>query len=261
MSAQDLGWAESLLKQLGLLEVKTPQKRYDRARAPVYTGEDVTAYAARDESFLQLQGEFSRRLGRVLSSEELKILLSIRDYLKLSPDVVYMALSYCLQRNERYNQIHGTDRTVTMRAVEKECYAWANKGIVNFQLASDYMARNLELLRPEAQIKRFMQPDRPLADSQKEYIRAWLSWGFGPDAVKLAYEKTVLKQPERFWPYMNKILLNWHEKGLHTPAQIQAGDKPAASGQGQESGYTPGAEELGAIANLARLRDEMKEGS
>ena len=258
LSLQELGWAESLLKQLGLLETQAPKKRFDRSQAPVYTGEDVAAYAARDESFLQLQGEFSRRLGRVLSGEELKILLAIRDYLKLPADVVYMALSYCLQRNERYNRLHGSDRTVTMRSVERECYAWANKGIVNFQLASDYMARNLELLRPEAQIKKLMQPDRPLTDAQREYIRSWLGWGFGPEAVKVAYEKTVLKNPARFWPYMNRILLSWHEKGLHTLEEIQSGDKPASA---QNAGYAPGESELGAIANLARLRDEMKEGN
>ena len=263
MSVQDVGWAESLLKQLGLLDVTAPATRFEKSRAPVYTGEDLTAYAARDNNFKQLQGEFSRQLGRVLSSEELKTLLSIRDYLKLPPEVVYMALNYCLQRNERYNQLNGTDRTVTMRTIEKECYAWANQGITTFALASEYMGRSIEQLRPESQIKKLIQPDRPLTDTQKKYIQTWLGWGFPLESVKLAIERTSLKQPARFWPYLNRILQSWHEKGLHTPEEIQAGDKPAAqNGRNTpaDNGFTPGASELGAIANLARLRDQMKEG-
>ena len=83
MQAQTLGWAETLLKQLGLMELSAERARYDKASAPAYTGEAVAAFAAQDGSFSLLQGEISRRLGRPLTSEELKTLLAIRDYLQL----------------------------------------------------------------------------------------------------------------------------------------------------------------------------------
>jgi len=38
----------------------------------------------------------------------------------------------------------------------------------------------------------------------------------------------VLKCHELKWPYCNGILKRWHEAGLHTPEEIQAGDRPAA---------------------------------
>lgn len=252
-----LSWAESLLKQLGLLDIPQNGPRYDQTNAPVYSAEAVSAAAAQDAGFSLLQGEISRRLGRVLTSEELKTLLSIRDYLKLPPEVVSMALTYCLQRNEYLNQSRGTNRTVSMRTLEKECYAWANRGIVTLERAAEYINRNLQLLTPEGQVKKLLQLDRPLVDSERQYIRAWLEMGFEPAAIALAYEKTVLATGKLTWRYLNKILLNWHEKNLHTPSQIQGEEKPqapAASG-----GYTLGQSELTAIRNLQKLRDSLKE--
>ena len=44
-------------------------------------------------------------------------------------------------------------------------------------------------------------------------------------AAALAYEKTVLKCHEFKWSYCNGILRRWHEAGLHTVDEIEAGDK------------------------------------
>ena len=221
----------------------------------MYTGEAVAAYAARDPSFAGLQGEISRRLGRVLTSEELKTLLAIRDYLKLPPEVVSMVLTYCLQRTEYYNRSHGTNRNVTIRALEKECYTWANQGITTLPLASEYISKKLSDLEPESRVKRTLGLDRPLADTEKDYIHAWLQWGFQPEAIKAAYEKTVLSTGKLAWRYMNKILLNWHEKGLHTLREIQGEEKaPAAS----PAHNTLSDSELSDMEALARRYGEKK---
>ena len=260
LSSQSLGWAESLLKQLGLMDIPAGPTRYQKELAPTYTSEAVTAFTAQDSSFALLQGEISRRLGRPLATEELKTLLAIRDYLKMPPEVVSMVLTYCLQRNEYYNQSHGGNRTVTMRVLEKECYAWANQGIVTLERASDYISRNLQMLSPEGQVKKYLQLDRPLLEAEKQYITEWLRWGFQPDAIGLAYEKTVLATGKLAWRYMNKILLNWHEKNLHTREQIQSGEtKPQSTPK--DGGYTLSESDLRAIANLQKAHQQMKEGN
>ena len=257
MPTSTLSWAESLLKQLGLLDIPQSRAQFDPDSAPTYPAETVAAAIAQDKSFSLLQGEISRRLGRVLTTEELKTLLAIRDYLKLPPEVVSMALTYCLQRNDYANQSRGTDRTVSMRTLEKECYTWANRGITTLEKAAEYMNRNLQLLSPEGQVKKILQLDHAPVDSERQYIRSWLEMGFEPDAIALAYEKTVLGTGKLAWRYMNKILTNWHEKNLHTPAQIRGEEKPQAA---PASDYTPGSSELDAIKNLKKLRDSLKEG-
>ena len=41
----------------------------------------------------------------------------------------------------------------------------------------------------------------------------------------MAYERTCLNTGNRNWAYMNKILLRWHEAGLHTGEQVRSGDR------------------------------------
>lgn len=257
MPQQNLQWAESLLKRLGLLETAVTAPRFQKDLAPVYTGEQVTAFSARDPSFSLLQGEVSRRMGRVLTTEELKTLLSLRDYLKMPPEVVSMALTHCLQKIEYYNRAHGAARTMSMRTLEKECYDWANRGILTLEQAAQYISHDLLSLEPESQVKKRLGLDRPLADSEREYIQSWLNMGFDVDTIKLAYDKTVLATGKLAWRYMNKILLNWHEKNLHTVQQVNTEHKKQPLPE--PAGFTPGAGEMAAVSNLQKFRDSLKE--
>lgn len=257
LSAQALGWAESLLKRLGLMDSAVPQVRYEKAQAPAYSGEEVTAFAARDPSFALLQGEVSRRLGRVLTTEELKTLLSLRDYLHMSPEIISLALTHCLQKVEYYNRTYGKNRTVSMRMLEKECYAWANRGIETLQQASAYTTKDLLRLAPESRVRKMLGLDRPLVDSEKQYIQSWLDLGFPLETIKLAYEKTVLATGKLAWRYMDKILVSWHEKGLHTAKEVSGETKTAPAPADQ--GFTPGKKEVEAIGRLKKIRNRKEE--
>ena len=252
-----LSWAESLLKRLGLMDSVTPKQRFDRTLAPAYSGEEITAYAARDPSFALLQGEVSRRLGRVLTTEELKSLLALRDYLKMSPEIISMALTHCLQKAEYYNRTYGKNRTVSMRTLERECYSWANKGIETLEQAAAYTSRDLERLAPESRVKKLLGLDRALVDSEKQYIHSWLEMGFDLDAIKLAYEKTVLSTGKLAWRYMDKILLSWHEKNLHSGRQVSGEAEKAPAPQA--GSFTPGSQERAAIHKLKKYREGLKE--
>lgn len=258
LPAENLRWAESLLKRLDLMDISQTTVRYDPEKAPVYTSEMLTGFTAKDPSFGLLQGEVSRRLGRVLSSEELKTLLSFRDYLKMPPEVISMALTYCLQKNEYYNRVHGKNRTLTMRGFERECYTWANKGIVTLEKASAYISQSLSQLAPENQVKKALGiTDRPLVDSEREYIQSWLRMGFPVESIKLAYEKTVVARGGLVWPYLNKILMNWHEKNLHTLQEVRTENRKPA--QPEVKSFQPGGEERAAVNNLQKFRDSLKE--
>lgn len=257
MPTETMGWAESLLKRLGLMEIRVAPTQFQKEKAPVYTSTAIQEFAKKDDSFKLLQGEVSRRLGRVLTTEELKILLAIRDYLKLPPEVVSMALTHCLQKLEYYNASHGTDKTLSLRTLEKECYDWANHGITTMDAASQYISRELQRLAPESQVRKLLGIDRPLVDAERQYIKSWLDMGFSADVIRLAYEKTIENTGKLAWRYLNKILLNWHGKNLHTLSEVQNGEDKGKP-QVQQT-FTPGDEERAAIARLKKLRETVKE--
>lgn len=98
----------------------------------------------RSEEFRLLVGEVQRTLGRILTTEELKILLSFRNYLDLPAEVVSMLVCYCKERLRR----KGSNRNPSLRTIEKEAYAWAEQGINTLEEAAAYMqAQNARYTR------------------------------------------------------------------------------------------------------------------
>ena len=48
-----------------------------------------------------------------------------------------------------------------------------------------------------------------------------MDWGFSPEMVALAYEKTVLKKQGMDWRYLNGILRRWDKEGLRKLRDVQ----------------------------------------
>ena len=71
--------------------------------------------------------------------------------------------------------------------------------------------------------------------------------GFPPEAVALAYDKTVLKCHELKWPYCNGILKRWHEAGFTRPEEIERADQAPA-----EAADTVGGRRCGNMCKAGR---------
>lgn len=211
--------ATDCLRQLGLWEsAAKPQIQPER---PVYTDEALQQALHSDRStFPKLVGEAQRRLGRTLSTEELKVLLGFTDYLRLPTDVVGLLLSYCVDRCRRRGV-----RPPSMRTIEKEAYHWADENIDNLETASYYIQTQVQIQTRVQQLRLMLQIDqRRLTSAEEQYITSWISMGFPDDTIRLAYERTCLNTGALKWAYMNSILKSWHEKGLHTPGEVKRGD-------------------------------------
>ena len=233
--------AMASLRQLGLLE-DPRQRPIVRDQPPVYTEADVLRATERGNSFSLLVGEAQRRLGRVLSTEELKILLSLHDYLGLPTEVIGILITYCIQRS----RARGLVRAPSLRTIEKEAYYWADQGIDTLEDAAFYMQTQLQKQTIIARVQQHLQlGDRRLTRAEEQYIRQWLDWGFGDDVIAMAYEKTCLNTGAMKWPYCNSILKSWHEKGLHTVQEVEGGDQRSQQAVYQNSNRRPPAGSAG----------------
>ena len=224
--------AAATLQQLGLWREET--KKFPLpAEAPHYTEEDITREYHAGPEFPSMVGEAQRRLGRILSTEELKILLCLYRYLGMAPEVLSVLISYCIQRG----QARGVTRMPSIRTIEKEAYHWADLGIETMEQAAAYMQQQLQLQNGVGRIRRLLGIcDRRLTAGEEKFVVAWLGWGFGEKEIQLAYEKTCMNTGGLKWPYLNSILKSWHEQGFTSLAQIESGDrlaqKPARPGYG-----------------------------
>ena len=149
-----------------------------------------------------------------------------------------------------------------VEAIEKEAYRWADLGIDTLEEAAVYMQNQLQLQSRAGRIRQVLQiADRRLTPGEEKLIHTWLSWGFGEDEIRMAYEKTALKKQSMDWGYMNAILRRWHQKGLHTAAAIQAGDRdpsPVRAGGGPQPPQ-PAAQEQQAREDMDRMRRLMEQ--
>lgn len=190
---------------------------------PNYSERDVLDAMNGDASFKSLYGEVQRVLGKALNTEELKILLGFTRYLGMSPDVIAVLVNYCKERARQKGM-----RSPSLRAIEKEAYAWAERGIDTMEEAAAFIQSQNAHNSQMAHMKHLLQiRGRRLTAAEERYATAWAEMGFEDAAITMAYEKTCVNTGGLKWPYMNSILKRWHESGLHTAAQIESGDRKA----------------------------------
>ena len=215
--------AEQALYEMQL--VGAPEKKAAQPPAeppqetPDYTREDIMRKLEGDGRFACLLREVEHKLGP-LSVPSVKKLLGLYENLGLPADVVYTLVNYCITKKA---QQFGEGRLPNMREIEKEGYVWARKELFSIEKASEYMKREQALRGryPEYMAALQMQ-GRASAPSEEKYLSAWAEMGFPAETVAEAYDRTILHCHEFRWPYCNGILKRWHEKGLHTLAEVKA---------------------------------------
>jgi hypothetical protein len=225
--------AEETLRQLGLIASAAAEVPEPADEKPEYQRSDIMDHLSGNGEFRGLVAEVEKRLGKKLTTPDLGVLLGLHDYLGLPADVIYLLVCHCAERIQRK---YGEGRRPTLRQIEKEGYYWARLGVDTQKAAVEYLKRYNE---KQAAVPRYMRVlglgDRLPVAAEEKYLAAWQEWGFAPEAVAIAYEKTVMKCHELKWPYCNGILKRWHDAGLHTPEEIQSGDRPASAKKPEET--------------------------
>lgn len=215
-----LSCAGAILRQLGLMEEDRPSHIAPGER-PSYSEHDVLTAMDTDTSFRSLYGEVQRLLGRSLNTEELKILLGFIRYLGMGADVISVLVCYCKERARQ----RGSLRNPSLRTIEKEAYAWAERGIDSVEEAAAFIqAQNVRNSRLYRLMNILQIRGRSLTAAEERYAQSWLDMGVEEELISMAYERTCLNTGGLNWAYMNKILQRWHEQGFHTADEVRSGD-------------------------------------
>ena len=243
MNEARLSCAAATLRQLGLWQEKSKVELLG-ATPPVYTEQDVLQ-ANTDPNFRRLYGEVQRRMGRTLTTEELKMLLSFVRYLGLPEDVICVLVSYCQERARQ----RGSLRNPALRTIEKEAYAWAEQGIDTLEAAAAFIHRQNVLRSRMVNLMRLLQiHGRSLTAAEEKYAHQWLAAGFDDEMIRMAYERTCLNTGGLNWAYMHKILLRWKEAGYKTADDVRNERKPGTAPKSGERQLD--ADELAAIQRM-----------
>lgn len=246
MSESRLGCAEATLRQLGLM-LDDRVSHIAPGERPSYSERDVLQAMDGDGDFRGLYGEVQRLLGRSLNTEELKILLGFVRYLGMTPELVSVLVCYCKDRARR----KGSLRNPSLRAIEKEAYAWAEQGIESVEDAAAFIQKeNVRNSRISRLMNLLQIRGRNLTGAEERYAKAWLDMDLSEELISMAYERTCLNTGGLNWAYMNKILQRWHDQGLRTAEDVRTGDRKGAVPKGASGEL--GQAELEAIQRVLR---------
>ena len=246
MNESRLGCAEATLRQLGLM-LDDRVSHIAPGERPSYSERDVLQAMDGDGDFRGLYGEVQRLLGRSLNTEELKILLGFVRYLGMTPELVSVLVCYCQDRARR----KGSLRNPSLRAIEKEAYAWAERGIESVEDAAAFIQKeNVRNSRISRLMGLLQIHGRSLTGAEERYAKAWLDMDLSEELISMAYERTCLNTGGLNWAYMNKILQRWHDQGLRTAEDVRTGDRKGAVPKGASGEL--GQAELEAIQRVLR---------
>lgn len=247
--------AAAKLRALGLLSLKNGSLPPPPDEMPEYMAEDIVRRSEEDGGFKATLTETERVLGHSLSGADMKTLFGIYDHLGLPPEVIMELLYHCV---EEYQARYGPGRVPTMRYIEKEAYFWANREIITLDAAEEHLRRRRVARDAVAKIRlAFGIRDRDLTATERKYIEDWLDLGFPPESIEMAFDRTVTNTGQLKWNYMNKIIQSWDGKGLHTPEEIEAGDRPVKTVRPVSA---PPARKEGELERMKKIYDKVRNG-
>ena len=250
-AARVLSWdelrLESALAHLGELGIQTgaPEPLLtpelpSRENAPDYTREELSEVIAdKYSNFSYLLEEVQRCLGKPLSNRETKMLLEIVDHVQLPDEVILMLVHWECEKRRKKN---GAGSRPHMSAILSEAYRWKKSGVETLEAAEAHLKQLSYFSSQEGELLSAVGiQNREAVDAERKYLNQWMEWGFPPESVAMAYEKTIFATGKFKWPYCTAILRRWHQAGLHKPAEIRAKDQPGSrpSGRRVSSGPAP----------------------
>lgn len=164
------------------------------------------------EEFRVLFSEAQMILGKTIGYEGQSILIMLHDSYDLPVEVILMLLEYVAARGKTGYKYIAT--------VGKE---WSEKEIDTIEAAEEYIASQNEtdeIWRRFREITGVKNPN-PTA-KQRKFLSVWKKeFSFSCEMICLAYEICVDNTGKMNLEYMNKVLKNWHEKGVKSPSDAE----------------------------------------
>ena len=200
-------------------------KRADLGELPSYSSTEIANMVESDRDIALMIDECERALGKILRVGEIAKLIALRDYLGFAPDYIIALCEHCAKIGK--NTVHYLVTTA---------FALYDDGITDKETLDEHLRRAQEKHDIEIQIRALfgMNMTRALSAKEKKFIDDWtVTFGYGMDIIKLAYEITVNTIKEPTLNYANGILQNWYASELKTEDDIKAQLEADAKAKGE----------------------------
>lgn len=192
------------------LDLDTPVQKVNIETKPVYTINEVTKKIKTENYLKDVYKMAERILEKPLSTNDMLIIYSLYDYYRMPLDVIPLLLEYCMKNGKK-----------SMRTIERVAQDWTDNEINSHKRAEEYLKRLDEVNSKTAKLKRILGINsRNFTATEKKFVNMWLfQLQMSCDLVAYAADITVNSTGKMSFAYMNKILQDWHGKGIKTPGE------------------------------------------
>jgi len=170
---------------------------------PAYTNEEIELYKSQPEA-MRIFNYAEKILGKLLKTNELTILFSFYDWLRLPVEVIEKLLDYCASIGKKH-----------FNYIEAVAIDWADKGIDSADRVDEYTERfknnYLKIL------KFFGITDRVPIDKEIAFMDRWTDdYKMSLEMIKEACSITIMNTSSASFSYADTILKNWKDQNINT---------------------------------------------
>lgn len=221
---------------------------------PVYKSKDIAAAVSEDSKLRELFDFAQCQLGKPLTPKDCELLYGIVDWLGLAPEVIMVIFNLAVARKKQ-----------SMSYVERVAIEWHRNGIDTIEKAEQHLKELEDTEQLFYQFRKLTQVgSRRLTALEQEYVLRWTNeYIMSMEMLRIAYEQTVLNTGKLAFPYMDKILKNWHEAKVYQPADIDRVSKKKTGGRAKTNrfiNYQDEHQDFSDVEASALKRRRKKEG-
>lgn len=184
----------------------------DMAKAYEPSDEAMERFSG-DPAYSDIPNIVMNYLGGQVNAPHFRVLMLAYDLLHFQPELILFLFEYCADR-KKTNPSY-------MQAV---AIGWAENGIETEEEAKQHVREYDDLV---IAVRKAFGLSGMLGSAAIEYIETWgKCWHMSVDLVEEACRRTSLQSanPKSF-PYANKILKDWHDKGISDLASLKEQDQ------------------------------------
>lgn len=197
-------------------KVSEPKKEVPKPPETKLTMKEVMEIKESDSDVAHVLSEAERILGKTFTSSDTETMVWLLSYAGVPPVVLITVIGYCASIGK-----------TNLRYIQKTALEWLDSGIETIEAAEERIHTLNEAKSWEGEVKRVLEIyGRSLVSKEKEFCESWRLYKISPELIHFAYEKCIEKTAKLSFPYINKILLSWHQKGIKTVEQAAAENKP-----------------------------------
>ena len=171
---------------------------------PQYSTEELACYREASQDVARLFARAERTMGKLLTYHDMNVIFGFHDWLRLPIDVIEYLLTYC-DENEHRN----------LRYIEKCALDWADNDVDSLESAMHHVRRYDWKYR--SILRHVGIRSKYVTANQKKYIDRWVDeWKMPHEVILFCCEKCEDSTKEFKWPWVNKVLGEWHKQGVAT---------------------------------------------